>query len=35
MDLSQLERPFSLKEVMDAVFELGRDKAPGQDGFPL
>lgn len=35
VDLSQLERPFSLEEIKIAVFDLGRDKAPGPDGFPL
>lgn len=34
-DLLQLERPFSLEEIKIVVFNLGRDKAPGPDGFPL
>lgn len=35
VDLSQLERPFSIEEVKTSVFELGKDKDPGPDGFPL
>lgn len=35
VDLSYLERPFSLEENKTAVFDLGRDKAPGPDDFPL
>lgn len=35
VDLSHLEQPFMLKEIKGAVFELGGDKAPGTDGFPL
>ncbi|XP_039127523.1 uncharacterized protein LOC120263623 [Dioscorea cayenensis subsp. rotundata] len=35
MDLSQLERPFTIEEVKAAVLDLGKDKAPGPDGFPL
>lgn len=35
IDLSQLERLFTMKEVKTAVFGLGKDKAPGPDGFPL
>lgn len=30
-----LERPFTLEKVKAAVFELGGDKAPGLDGFPI
>lgn len=35
IDLSFLESPFTLEEVKRAVFELGSDKAPGPDGFPI
>ncbi|XP_039126955.1 uncharacterized protein LOC120263117 [Dioscorea cayenensis subsp. rotundata] len=35
VDLTDLERPFSLEEIKKAVFDLGGDKAPGPDGFPL
>ncbi|XP_039136364.1 uncharacterized protein LOC120273726 [Dioscorea cayenensis subsp. rotundata] len=35
VDLSFLERPFSLEEVKRVVFDLGSDKAPGPDGFPI
>ncbi|XP_039120313.1 uncharacterized protein LOC120256691 [Dioscorea cayenensis subsp. rotundata] len=35
VDLSHLERPFSMEEVKKAVFDLGSDKAPGPDGFPM
>lgn len=35
VDLSQLERPFLIEEVKTAVFDLGKNKAPGPDGFPL
>ncbi|XP_039135703.1 uncharacterized protein LOC120273121 [Dioscorea cayenensis subsp. rotundata] len=35
VDLSSLERPFTLEEVKRAVFDLGSDKAPGSDGFPM
>lgn len=35
VDLSHLERPFSLKEIKKAVFDLGENKAPGPDGFPI
>lgn len=35
IDLAQLEKPFILEEIKDAVFELGCDKAPGPNGFPL
>nr|CAD1817376.1 unnamed protein product [Ananas comosus var. bracteatus] len=33
--LSTLTRPFQLAEIKNAVFHLGKDKAPGPDGFPL
>lgn len=33
VDLTQLERPFTLEEVKREVFDLGGDKAPGPDGF--
>lgn len=35
VNLKGLERRFTLEEIKWAVFELGRDKAPGPDGFPL
>lgn len=35
VDLSQLDRPFTLEEIKGVVFELGRDKAPKPDGCPL
>lgn len=35
VDLSHLESSFTIDELKLAVFELGRDKAPGLDGFPL
>lgn len=35
VDLSQLERPFTLDEIKGAVFNLGGDKAPAPDGFPM
>ncbi|XP_039123619.1 uncharacterized protein LOC120260245 [Dioscorea cayenensis subsp. rotundata] len=35
VDLSSLERPFTLEEVKRAVFDLGSDKASGSDGFPM
>lgn len=33
--LADLERPFMIDEVKWAVFDLGGDKAPGLDGFPI
>lgn len=35
VDLTHLEQPFSLEEIKCAVFELGSNKAPGPDGFPI
>lgn len=35
VDLSCLERPFILDEIKRVVFDLGGDKAPGPDGFPI
>lgn len=35
MDLSTLEGSFTLEELKTAIFDLGGDKAPGQDGFPI
>ncbi|XP_039130342.1 uncharacterized protein LOC120266746 [Dioscorea cayenensis subsp. rotundata] len=35
VDLSFLELPFTIEEVKRAVFDLGSDKAPGPDGFPM
>lgn len=32
---SWLEREFVVEEVNDAVFYLGKDKAPGPNGFPI
>ncbi|OAY73430.1 LINE-1 reverse transcriptase [Ananas comosus] len=34
-NLQLITRPFGAEEVKQAVFQLGRDKAPGPDGFPL
>lgn len=34
-DLTRLTTPFTVEEIKQAVFQLGRDKAPGPDGFPL
>lgn len=31
---NKLMEPFSQKEVERALFSMGRDKAPGPDGFP-
>lgn len=33
--LANLERPFTIDEVKRAVFDLGGDKSPGLDGFPI
>lgn len=35
LDLSQLERPFSLDEIKRTVLDLGGNKASGLDGFLL
>ncbi|XP_039137390.1 uncharacterized protein LOC120274917 [Dioscorea cayenensis subsp. rotundata] len=35
VDMAALEVPFTIEEVRLAVFELGGDKAPGPDGFPI
>lgn len=35
VDLSTLEGSFTLEELKTAIFDLGGDKAPGQDGFPI
>lgn len=35
VDLSQLDHPFTMDEVKQAVFELGGEKGPGPDGFPI
>lgn len=35
MDLSQLERPFTLEEIKAMVFALGADKAPKLDSFTI
>ena len=32
-DLSQLDAPFSMREIRAAVFALPAEKAPGPDGF--
>jgi hypothetical protein len=34
VDLSDLESPFSEREVQDTIASLPNDKAPGPDGFP-
>ncbi len=34
-DRASLTAPFSPEEIRTAVFQLGGDKAPGPDGFPL
>lgn len=33
MDLSGVEREFSLEEIKQAIDEIPADKAPGKDGF--
>lgn len=35
IDNDRLTAPFSLDEIKKATFQLGRDKAPGPDGFNL
>lgn len=35
VDLSNLEVPFSVDEIKEAMFALGADKSPGPDGFPI
>lgn len=35
VDLSFLERLFTVEEIKSAVFDLGEDKALGPDGFPI
>lgn len=35
VDLTYLEQPFSAEEIKQALFDLGADKAPGLDGFPM
>lgn len=35
VNLQNLEQPFSLEEIKKAVFDLGGDKAPRPDGFPM
>ena len=35
VDADWLENDFEEEEVNEVVFTLGRDKAPGPDGFPL
>lgn len=30
-----MEREFEEEEICKAVFDLGREKAPGPDGFPV
>lgn len=35
MDLIELDMPFTLEEIKDAVIYLGGDKAFGSDGFPM
>lgn len=33
--IARLTKPFSTAEIKKTVFQLGYDKAPGPDGFPL
>lgn len=35
VELSMLYQPFTLDEIKRVVFDLGGDKAPGPDGFPI
>lgn len=35
VDLSNIDLPFSLEELKQAVFNLGADKAPRPDSFPI
>lgn len=35
VDISMLEAPFKDEEIKNGAFDLGLDKAPGPDGFPL
>lgn len=32
---NELEKCFSEEEIKQATFQLGADKAPGPDGFPI
>ena len=34
-EATRLEEPFSVKEVVSALFDLGGDKALGVDGYSL
>ncbi|XP_020112154.1 uncharacterized protein LOC109726772 [Ananas comosus] len=34
-DLAKITESFTIDEIKKAVFQLGSDKAPGPDGFPL
>lgn len=35
IDLTNLDQSFSLEEIKQAMFDLGADKAPCRDGFPI
>ncbi|KAK5784829.1 hypothetical protein PVK06_039368 [Gossypium arboreum] len=35
IDIASLERPFSMKEIKEAVWSCDENKAPGPDGFNL
>lgn len=35
MSVGIIEEDYSLVEIQEAVFDLGRDRTPGPDGFPI